>query len=393
VGGGGGRDAAPAPVVVNPTVPFAFLSACDSGTSPGAGCAAASAAWPGVGVSYLGVGVACLSVAVSCLGIGVVCLSVAVSYLGIGVSYLGIGVSCLGIGVSYLGIGVVCLSVAVSYLGIGVSCLGVGVSCLGVGVSCLGVGASCRWNNWRNASFDPSIRRSVSRRSSLQVVVATPTSPHSTPPSNPPPPDVSGTSLRARVRKEMASGMLVAAEEVFAESGLAKSHVEDIARRAGVAVGTLYNYYKDRDALLAAVLNSRIEELTLEVEEAAERTRESPVREALLELARTYFRFVERRRTFIRILSEGELTQLRHSYPTAAGIPTQCWQRFREVFAKVLARAVADGALPSLHAELDVWLLMGLLKGVVMRDLRGVAPCREADADRVIDVFFDGVKG
>ena len=48
--------------------------------------------------------------------------------------------------------------------------------------------------------------------------------------------------------------MLVAAEDVFAEAGLAKAHVEDIARRAGVAVGTLYNYYKDRDALLAAVL-------------------------------------------------------------------------------------------------------------------------------------------
>ncbi len=93
------------------------------------------------------------------------------------------------------------------------------------------------------------------------------------------------TTLRERVRREMATGMLLAAEEVFAESGLAKAHVEDIARRAGVSVGTLYNYYEDRDGLLAAVLASRRDELLGELDQAVARTAESPVRAAMVELA------------------------------------------------------------------------------------------------------------
>jgi AcrR family transcriptional regulator len=65
--------------------------------------------------------------------------------------------------------------------------------------------------------------------------------------------------LRERFRREVASSIAAAAEEVFAEQGLHASHVGDIAKRAGVAVGTLYNYYEDRDALLAALLRERTE--------------------------------------------------------------------------------------------------------------------------------------
>jgi AcrR family transcriptional regulator len=190
----------------------------------------------------------------------------------------------------------------------------------------------------------------------------------------------------------MAAGMLVAAEEVFAESGLARAHVEEIARRAGVAVGTLYNYYGDRDGLLAAVLTSSIDELVDEVSGAIDRTAESPVRLALLEVSRTYLRFVARRTTFIRILTEGELAHMKDSYPTSAAIPPTCWHALRERFGSVMARGVAEGALPSRSDDLDLWLFMGLLRGVVMRHLRGGAACRDSDADRVVEVFFDGAR-
>ena len=67
--------------------------------------------------------------------------------------------------------------------------------------------------------------------------------------------------LRERFRREVSAAIALAAEQVFAEEGLRDAHVGHIAKRAGVAVGTLYNYYEDRDALLAAVLRERNEEL------------------------------------------------------------------------------------------------------------------------------------
>jgi len=188
----------------------------------------------------------------------------------------------------------------------------------------------------------------------------------------------------------MASGMLLAAEEVFAESGLAKAHVEDIARRAGVSVGTLYNYYKDRDGLLAAVVSERIGELIQELDAAVARTLSAPIRSAMLELGRAYLRFVIQRRTFMRILVEGELLQLKESYPTSAALKEQCWKGLIDLFGEVMGRGVANGELPGATAEVDVWLFLGLLRGIIMRDLRGDTRCQESDAERAVKVFFDG---
>jgi AcrR family transcriptional regulator len=197
--------------------------------------------------------------------------------------------------------------------------------------------------------------------------------------------------LRERLRRETAAEIIVAAEEIFADSGLAKAHVEDIARRAGVAVGTLYNYYKDRDALLAATLTLRIQEMNAEMTAVALAHARRDVKDQLRALAQAYVAFFRKRRTFVRILKEGELAQLTEAYPTAAAIPTQCWQAIRELFARVMQRAVASGKLPAAHADVDLWLFMGLLHGVVTRDLRGFGECREEDVDRLVNVFFEGV--
>ncbi|MDT0264899.1 TetR/AcrR family transcriptional regulator [Streptomyces sp. DSM 44915] len=55
--------------------------------------------------------------------------------------------------------------------------------------------------------------------------------------------------------------LLAAAEEVFATSGPTAS-LNQIARRAGVGPGTLYRHFPGRDALLAGVLDERIDRLT-----------------------------------------------------------------------------------------------------------------------------------
>src|SRR5438477_203996 len=67
--------------------------------------------------------------------------------------------------------------------------------------------------------------------------------------------------LRERLKGETQRAILEAAEEVFGESGLSGARMEDIAGRAGVSVGTLYNHFKDRDALLKDLIVARREEL------------------------------------------------------------------------------------------------------------------------------------
>ena len=64
--------------------------------------------------------------------------------------------------------------------------------------------------------------------------------------------------------------VLVAAREAFAEGGESTS-LEEIARRAGVGIGTLYRHFPNRQALLEAVYVDEVEELCRSAEGLQER--------------------------------------------------------------------------------------------------------------------------
>jgi AcrR family transcriptional regulator len=71
--------------------------------------------------------------------------------------------------------------------------------------------------------------------------------------------------MRADARRNYEQ-ILSVAKEVFAEDGPDAS-LEEIARRAGVGVGTLYRHFPTRFALQEAVLRDGIDELTAKADE------------------------------------------------------------------------------------------------------------------------------
>ena len=64
--------------------------------------------------------------------------------------------------------------------------------------------------------------------------------------------------LRADAARNRAR-LLVAARDVFAERGL-DATMDEVARRAGVGVGTAYRRFRNRDDLIAALFEERLEE-------------------------------------------------------------------------------------------------------------------------------------
>jgi len=79
------------------------------------------------------------------------------------------------------------------------------------------------------------------------------------------------TSLRADARRNRDQ-ILAAAKSIFAVSG-AEVPMEEIARAAGVGVGTLYRRFPDRDALVRAVAMDNFERVLIDARRiAAEET-------------------------------------------------------------------------------------------------------------------------
>jgi AcrR family transcriptional regulator len=74
--------------------------------------------------------------------------------------------------------------------------------------------------------------------------------------------------LRADAERNRAR-ILAAADEVFAERGLEVS-LDDIAAHAGVGVGTVYRRFPDKDALIDALFEDKIDRAVALAEEALE---------------------------------------------------------------------------------------------------------------------------
>jgi AcrR family transcriptional regulator len=136
-----------------------------------------------------------------------------------------------------------------------------------------------------------------------------------------------GQRSHARRNHEL---LVAAAREVFAERGVDAS-LEEIARRAGVGVGTLYRHFATRDALVEAVFERRIGEFAALGEAAADEP------EGWLAFTGLIERILEMQ-AGDRLLKDVLLRS-----PTGGGRAEQARAEMRGSFEAVLVRAQTSG--------------------------------------------------
>lgn len=66
------------------------------------------------------------------------------------------------------------------------------------------------------------------------------------------------TALQPRAQKTRAR-LLAVAQEVITETGYGNMRVEEVVRRAGVAKGTFFAHFKDKDALMDRLIGAEID--------------------------------------------------------------------------------------------------------------------------------------
>jgi AcrR family transcriptional regulator len=72
--------------------------------------------------------------------------------------------------------------------------------------------------------------------------------------------------------------ILAAAQEVFAEQGFDAARMEEVARRARVGKGTLYNYYESKEDLLIQAVIASMEEVQERIAAAVDPRPDQPIR-------------------------------------------------------------------------------------------------------------------
>jgi AcrR family transcriptional regulator len=192
--------------------------------------------------------------------------------------------------------------------------------------------------------------------------------------------------LRQRFREETHAAVLHAAEAVFAEEGLREASMAEIARRAGVAVGTLYNHFADREALLGALTALRKRELLDEVDARLHDVARGSFVDQLVALVTALFKHVDTHRSLFRLLQADE--RVGRSPPN-----NQSAREIFQRFEKVVRRGIKDGVLRDDEPELLAALLLGTLRGVMMREVYGAPSGPMVDCvGPVVDFFLHGAR-
>lgn len=157
-------------------------------------------------------------------------------------------------------------------------------------------------------------------------------------------------------KQRTIDALLAAAETIFATRAPAAVTVEEIASRAGVAVGSIYNNFGSKDALHAAVVDRALD-VDREYMDRAYTPDRSPV-EQLQAAGEQYLRFALDHPEFFRLLA----------FPTTADTARQLARRVAEQNARAvdaLERGIADGSIHPLDAASTATILWASWNGII----------------------------
>jgi AcrR family transcriptional regulator len=109
-----------------------------------------------------------------------------------------------------------------------------------------------------------------------------------------------GAGRFQRQREQTARELLEAARKVLAAKGYHGTKIVDIARDAGVGVGTFYLYYPTKEAIFLELVEDSVRRLKTELD-AARARHDDPLQRSHV-ATETFFRFAQENRELFRIV-------------------------------------------------------------------------------------------
>jgi AcrR family transcriptional regulator len=172
--------------------------------------------------------------------------------------------------------------------------------------------------------------------------------------------------------------VLDAARDLFEEVGYEAATIREIARRAGVSVGSVFTGFASKSDVLGEVVRCRLDELYADLECVTPHLRGSTADRCRLLFAVHYAFEFRRLRLFLALISVSFEFQDTPGQPVLGSN-----QRLRGMVLDCLAEGVASG---DLRPGIDLELTVDTLVGVYAWNYR-LAAADGADAERLTQLF------
>lgn len=179
---------------------------------------------------------------------------------------------------------------------------------------------------------------------------------------------------------------------VISRKGMAAATMQEIAEEAGVAKGTIYLYFRDRDELVEKTFESAIGRLMLRIDAAMEQ--DLPIEEKIRAIMAAHLNFFGQNREFFRLylslrMPEGPAARQRKQ-------KQKCQPHYRvrvEKLATALEQAMDRGEIRRGDAyKLALFIIEGSTAIILERLDEDAPPPEETDLDLIAGLILDGIR-
>lgn len=179
---------------------------------------------------------------------------------------------------------------------------------------------------------------------------------------------------------------------VIARKGMAAATMQEIAEEAGVAKGTIYLYFRDRDELVEKTFESAMAHLMTQIDAALDA--DVPFEQKIRDVFAAKLSFFRENREFFRLylslrMPEGTPERQRRQKRT-------CQPQYRarvQKFATVLNEAMERDEIRRMDAyRLALFIIEGSTAVILERLTEESSPLEDADVELVAGLILDGVR-
>ncbi len=158
--------------------------------------------------------------------------------------------------------------------------------------------------------------------------------------------------------KKTYRNLLSTSEAVFEERGFYNTTITEICRRAQLANGTFYRYFKDKDEIFSVLAGQLSEDFTEEIQSALQKPNKSFI-EKLEAVLVTYFSFLHEHSSTFQIFRQAEFVDQK--------VHQSFYSNITKTFVTAFENAAREGKYRSHHPQILANWLLGALSFTSMR--------------------------
>ncbi|WP_181233799.1 TetR/AcrR family transcriptional regulator [Enhygromyxa salina] len=192
--------------------------------------------------------------------------------------------------------------------------------------------------------------------------------------------------MREESRAVYREAIVEAAMRIFGRTGFHETKIADIATEAGVATGTLYNYFSSKEEIFESILDDGRACLAAALAEKA--SVEDPLAR-MREVVKVMFEFLEEHGMLFTMYMQLGANPMDLKRANDAGD-----EEFRQQLLGLLAGSIAEAGermRPDFSAETLAWVFGGLIHGAITEWIvGGCQPGLRTRTDTIMELFLNG---